>query len=136
MECVWSGSLGSDTYLNLAPVENNVVLYPDLIKVKVDLSSGNILGWEASTFYTNHRSRALETPSVSKAASENRIPDGFKILETRLALSPLDYNREVLTNEVKAFKEGATYYFYFNAQTGNLENILKVVKTENGNLMM
>lgn len=136
MECVWSGSLGSDTYLNLAPVENNVVLYPDLIKVKVDLSSGNILGWEASTFYTNHRSRALETPSVSKASSENRIPDGFKILETRLALSPLDFNREVLTNEVKAFKEGATYYFYFNAQTGNLENILKVVKTENGNLMM
>ena len=136
MECVWSGSLGSDTYLNLAPVENGIVLYPDLIKVKIDLSSGNVLGWEASPFYTNHRERNLSHPNVSKKASENRVPDDFKIIETRLALSPLDFNREVLTNEVKATKEGSTFYFYFNAETGNLENILKVVKTENGNLMM
>lgn len=136
MECVWSGSLGSDTYINLAPVEDGIVLYPDLIKVKIDLSSGNVLGWEASLFYTNHRERNLSQPNVSKKASENRIPDDFKIVEMRLALSPLDFNREVLTNEVKATKEGSTFYFYFNAETGNLENILKVVKTENGNLMM
>lgn len=136
MECVWSGSLGNESYLNLAPVENGVVLYPDLIKVKVDLSSGNVLGWEATPFYTNHTERNLPTASVSKTTSENRVPNDFKIVETRLALSPLDFNREVLTNEVKATKEGATFYFYFNAETGSLENILKVVKTENGNLMM
>lgn len=136
MECVWSDVVGNDTYLNLAPVEDNIILYPDLIKVKVDLATGNILGWEATSYYTNHVERNLPSPSYSKAEAKAKISNDFKIVSSRLALSPLEYNREVLTYEFECEKAGATYYFYFNAENGNLENILKVIKTDNGNLLM
>ena len=51
-------------------------------------------------------------------------------------LSPLDYNREVVCIEIEALDNESTYYFYFNAQTGDVENVLKVIKTDNGNLLM
>lgn len=136
MQCVWTQTIGGNCYVNLAPVENNVILYPDLIKVKVDLENGNVAGWEATNFYTNHINRNLPTPSVSASEVESEIDESFEIVSNKLALSPLDYNREVLTREVKCSKEGATYYFYFNAQEGNLENVLKVVSTNNGDLLM
>ena len=136
MECVWSDLVGNDTYLNLAPVVNNIVYYPDLIKVKVDLGTGEILGWEATSYYTNHVEREIKSPTVTKDSVKNKISDTFKILSSHLTLSPLEYNREVLTYEFKCTKKGATYYFYYNAYDGNLENILKVIETENGNLLM
>ena len=136
MECVWNDVYESDVYLNLAPVENNVILYPDLIKVKVDLASGNILGWEATSYYTNHTNRNLQQPKISKAEVKKNISSDFEIISFKLALSPLEYNREVLTYEFKCTKGGATYYFYYNAIDGTLENILKVIETDNGNLLM
>ena len=135
MECVWSDFAQGDIYLNLAPVKDEIVLYPDLIKVKVDLGTGNILGWEASSYYTNHVKRYLKSPNISKAVAEKQIESGFEIVETRLALSPIEY-KEVLTFEVECTKNDDTYYFYYNAYDGNLENILKVIETDNGNLLM
>ena len=135
MECVWSDFAQGDVYLNLAPVKDEIVLYPDLIKVKVDLGTGNILGWEASSYYTNHIKRYLNNPTISKAEAEKQIKSGFEILESRLTLSPIEY-KEILTYEVKCTKESGTYYFYFNAYDGTLENILKVIETDNGNLLM
>jgi germination protein YpeB len=136
MKCVWSDVVQNDAYINLAPVINNVIYYPDLIKVKVDLSTGNIVGWEATTYYTNHVNRTLPNASYSSASARSKIGSDFVIEGEKLALSPLDYNREVLTHEFKCHKDGDTYYFYINAQTGAQENILKVIKTDNGNLLM
>ena len=136
MECVWSDLVGNDTYLNLAPVINNIIYYPDLIKVKVDLGTGEILGWEATSYYTNHVDRELKKPTITKNQARNNISSDFKVLSSRLALSPLEYNREILTYEFKCSKNGAIYYFYYNAYDGTLENILKVIQTENGSLLM
>ena len=136
MKCVWSAQARGDIYLNLAPVENGIILYPDLIKVKVDMATGNVLGWEATPYYTNHTSRSLPTATYSKAMAKSKISSDFKIISSAVALSPLDYNREVLTYEFKCTKNGETYYFYYNAESGQEENILKVVHTENGNLLM
>ncbi len=136
MKCVWSAKARGDIYLNLAPVENGIILYPDLIKVKVDLASGNVLGWEASPYYTNHTSRSLSKATYSKSSAQAKIDSNFKVLSSALALSPLEFNREVLTYEFKCTKNGETYYFYYNAQNGAEENILKVIETENGDLLM
>ena len=68
--------------------------------------------------------------------AKSKISSDFKIISSAVALSPLDYNREVLTYEFKCTKNGETYYFYYNAESGQEENILKVVHTENGNLLM
>ena len=54
----------------------------------------------------------------------------------RWVLSPLDYNREVVCMEVEANGEDGKYYFFFNGASGELENVQKVIETDNGNLLM
>lgn len=136
MKCVWTDKLENDVYLNLAPVINNVVIYPDLIKVKVDLATGQIIGYEATTYYTNHTERNLSSAKISKQQAQNQIEDKYQIESIRLALSPIEYKGEILTYEFKCRFQGATYYIYINAEIGAEENILKVVETTSGDLLM
>lgn len=129
---VWSEELNNQAYFNIAPKESGIILYPDLIKVKVDLEYGNVIGYDAISYYTNHTDRKLG----SAADVSVTLPSGFRMVNKRLVLAPLDYNREVLCYEYQCEKDGITYYFYFNAKTGEEENILKVVETTDSSKLM
>ena len=131
-EVVWQEELNNQAYFNLAPVIGDVIIYPELVKVKVDMEHGNVIGYDAITYFTNHTSRNLSGANDISVT----LPTGFTLKEKRLVLAPLDYNREVLCYEYRAEKEGITYYFYFNAKTGKEENILKVVETSDSSKLM
>ena len=131
-EIVWSEELNNQAYFNITPKENGIILYPDLVKVKVDLEYGNVIGYDAISYYTNHTDRILGSASDVTVS----LPSGFTVITKRLVLAPLDYNREVLCYEYQCEKEGITYYFYFNAKTGEEENILKVVETTDSSKLM
>lgn len=133
---VWSDQLYEDLYLNIAPVQNGIILYPDLVKVKINLVTGTVVGYDATSYFTNHTARTLNQGILTKEDAESKVSSAFTIVQTRKALTPLDYNREVVCYEVEATKDENTYYFYFNVENGNTENILKVIKTDNGNLLM
>ncbi len=135
-DCVWSDVVSNDAYINLAPLQDKIVLYPDLIKVKVDLKSGEIIGYSASSFYTNHTTRQLQTAVFEKTLADKKIPEGFTIEMSRLCLAPLDINEEKLCYEYKCLKNDETYYVYINAIDGTTENILKVIQTLDGNKLM
>ena len=117
-------------------VVNNIVLYPDLIKVKIDMISGTVVGYDATAYFTNHVERTLSKGNLSLSGAKDKVSKDYQIDNTRYVLTPLDYNREVVCVEVKATKDDNTYYFYYTVQDGSLENILKVIKTDNGNLLM
>ena len=136
MQCVWSDIVSSDAYINLAPVKNNIILYPDLIKVKVDLATGTVIGYESSSYYINHIERNLPSASITAQEANEKVPNEYNINETRLVLAPLQYQKEVLCYEVICNKDNETYYIYFNAMTGEMENILKTIETDNGNLLL
>ncbi len=135
-KCVWSDVVGADAYINLAPLQDGIILYPDLVKVKVDLASGIVVGFEASSYYTNHTKRNINNASLDVDSAKEVVPNDLYIKETRLCLAPLEYNREILCYENICTNDGATYYVYVNALNGEIENILKVVNTNNGNLLM
>lgn len=136
VEVVWSDIVGDNAFINLAPVENNAIIYPDLIKVKVDLSKGDVLGYEATGYYTNHTQRNIPTPSFGVDKAKAKLPKKFIIEQHKLALIPLDYGKEILCHEFACTSGGDIYYIYINAQNGAEENILKVIQTDNGNLLM
>ena len=135
-EVVWSDSIENDFYLNIAPKSNGIILYPDLVKVKVNLTSSTIVGYDATTYFTNHVKRTLNKGTLSLDDAKGKVPSNYQIVNARTVLSPLDYNREVVCIEVEADYQNDTYYFYFNAENGDVENVLKVIKTDNGNLLM
>ena len=135
-KCVWSDTLNNEAYFNIAPVQNGVILYPDLVKVKMDLSSATVIGYDASTYFTNHTQRLLPKATISESDAKSVLPNGYNFESGRLVLAPLEYSREVLCYEFVGESEGETYYFYINAQTGKEENILKVINTTDGSKLM
>lgn len=136
MKVVWSDVVGDDAFINLAPVIDGVIIYPDLVKVKVDLAKGDVLGFEASSYYMNHVNRKILPTRITESVAKAKIYSGLYVKDSRLALIPLEYGEEVLCYEFICSMNGNTYYVYINAVNGTEENILKVIQTDNGNLLM
>lgn len=135
-QIVWKDGLENCMYYNLAPMQGNIVLYPDLVKVKVDLGSGTVIGYDATSYFMNHTDRNLSTPKLSPSAFKDKLPSQVIVKSMRTVLAPIDYNKEIICFEYECEKNGATYYFYLNATTGEEENVLKVVKTADGNKLL
>ena len=135
-QVVWSDSIKGDVYFNIAPIQNGIILYPDLVKVKINMATGTIVGYDATSYFTNHTNRVLTKGSLTKSQAVGYLHSTFEIINSRWVLSPLDYNREVVCMEVEANGEDGKYYFFFNGETGELENVQKVIETDNGNLIM
>ncbi|MBR7091537.1 MAG: germination protein YpeB [Clostridia bacterium] len=136
MKAVWSTSSNNFAYVNLTPVQNDIILYPDLIKVKISQSSGKIVGWEAKSWAYNHTQRNNLTPSIDLAKATMSVASNMDIRSTRLCVIPGNYVGELLAYEFMCAYSGATYYIYIDATTGQQCNVLKVIETDDGNLLM
>jgi germination protein YpeB len=135
MECVWSDVVAKDAYFNFAPVVNGVIIYPDLVKVKVDLAHGEVVGFEAKSYYTNHQDRSIGNFAISAEQARKQVKNGYVIKQNSKALAPIDFE-EVLCWEFETLNNGNIYYFYVDAQTGQLVNVLRVIKTNDGSKLM
>lgn len=135
MKSVWIESSKGICYINLAPVINNVIYYPDLIKVKVDMGSGKVVGYEAQNYTYNHEDRGALSASVGATDARELVNADVTILSQKLALIPLEYGGEVLCYEFACEYSDSAYYIYINAKTGLEEKVLKVISTAEGDLL-
>lgn len=136
LEVVWSTLSNGFVYANLAPIQDGVVLYPDEIKVKISSSSGEIVGWEAKSWAYNHVLRECLTPTILKDEARKSVSKAMDIRTEKLVVAPNEFAGETLCWEFMCIYDGGTYYVYVNATTGAQLNILKVVETDDGNLLM
>ncbi len=136
LQAVWSTTSNGFAYINLTPVINNVIIYPDLIKVKVSQDNGAVIGWEAKSWAYNHTERTNLNPQIDEITARKSVTSDMDVRTTKLALTPNEYVGETLCYEFMCINEGSTYYIYVDAKTGLQTNILKIVETDNGNLLM
>lgn len=136
MKVNWSEENDNFVYFNLAPVIDNVIYYPDLIKVKVNMEDGAIEGVETTTYYYNHITRNLPTITVSESTARANISDLLTIEKINLALIPKEYLEEVLCYEIITTYNNTKYYVYVNCTTGKEEQILKEVQTDYGMVLI
>jgi len=122
--------------INLAPVEQGVVLYPDLIKVWIDISTGEAVGLDANNYLMSHKARDLKEPRLDAAAAREKVTPSLIISGTRLALIPLETGEEKLCWEFTGKIEDRDYIIYINAETGQEEDILMIQHTNDGELVM
>lgn len=135
MYSVWYQRSGNILYVNLAPIVNHVIYYSDLIKVKVDLSLGLVVGWEATNYATNHVPRDYSN-SISLNSAESKVNDLLTIVERNYCIVPDKFVGEIDAYEFICQWQDYTYYVYIDSNTGEEINILRVIKTSNGNLLM
>ena len=118
--------------VNFAYKQGDTVCYSDLIKVKVALDNGEILGMEAHGYMMNHKHRRLDSPRLSSDEAKSRVNKHLKVDATTVALIPKDSKREVLCYEFKGNHSGRNFLVYINAQTGMEEQILMLIESEEG----
>lgn len=120
--------------INYAYVQDDVIMYPDLIKVKVALDNGEILGIETTGYLNSHTKRKLSSPKVSVEQAKNSLNKDLNIESQELAVIPTEWKTEVLCWEFEGNIDGLDFIVYVNAETGKEEDILIITNTPNGTL--
>ena len=122
--------------INYAYNQNGVIIYPDLIKVKVALDNGEILGFESTGYLNNHTERIIDKNVISKDQAKKTLNKNLNIKSENLAIIPTEYKTEILCYEFKGTVENREFIVYINAKTGEEEDILVIYNTPNGVLTM
>lgn len=132
---VWDLELNNVIYINLAPIYDGVIYYPDLIKVKIDKTSGVIIGWEAQNYAYNHVEREDFPNGIGILIGEQLLNNKLTVIERNYSVIPNEFSGESYAYEYICSWDEYTYYIYLDAITGEELNILRVVKTTNGDLL-
>ena len=124
--------IGNMAIINYAAIQDDIIIYPDLVKVKVALDTGDILSVEAQGYTFNHRVREDITPSISIEEAKLKINKDINIMSEQLSIIPTDSKNEVLVYEFKGKIEDREFLVYVNAKTGLEEKILIILDTPGG----
>ena len=73
--------------INYAWTQDDVVMYPDLIKVKVALDNGEILGIESTGYLNNHTKRDLSKVKITKEDAKKLLSNDLDIGSEGLAVT-------------------------------------------------
>ena len=121
-------------YMQNSANNQQVIIYPDLIKVKVALDDGSVLGIETSGYLNSHTTRNLPTNIITKEKAKEVLNKDLQIESENLAIIPTKWNTEVFCWEFKGKVEDNEFLVYINAETGKEEEILVIVNTADGTL--
>ena len=122
--------------INYAATQNDVVLYPDLIKVKVALDNGEVLGVETTGYLNNHTIRDLSNIKITVEEAKASLNSNLEIESQGLAVIPTEWKSEILCYEFKGKVDDKEFLVYINAENGREEDILIITDTQNGTLVM
>ena len=120
--------------INYAYKQSDVVMYADLIKVKVALDDGEIIGLETTGYLNSHYERNIPTEKFSIETARKKLTNNAQITSEGLAMIPTEWKTEKFCYEFKGTIEDIQFIVYINAETGEEEDILIITNTPNGTL--
>ncbi len=120
--------------INYAYSQDGVIIYPDLIKVKVALDNGEVLGIETSGYLNNHEERNLPEIKISKDEAKKTLNKDLQIESEGLAIIPTEWQSEIYCYEFKGKVDDSEFLVYINCENGREEDILIIKDTPNGTL--
>lgn len=119
--------------VSFAAVQDDVVLYPDLVKVQVRMDTGAVVGLEANSYWMNHVTRERLHPVLEEAEARALVSDRLDISASRLCVIPVDDGlgagrTELLCWEFDGVWNDNRYLVYIDAETGEEAEVLKVIE--------
>ena len=126
--------LGNVVTVNYAYEYEGIVVYPDLIKVKIALDNGEILGMETDGYLNSHTSREFGEVKLTLDEARENLNQDLEILEEGVAIIPTEWKTEILCYEFKGTVEDREFLVYINCETGEEEDILVILDTPGGTL--
>ena len=120
--------------VNYAYKQNDVIMYADLIKVKISLDDGEILGIDSTGYLNNHFERNIPKTKITVEEAKKNLTEKAEIKSSGLAMIPTEWKTEKFCYEFKGKIEDIDFIAYINAETGEEEDILIITNTPNGTL--
>lgn len=136
MKGVYACVTNSVLYVNMCYVKDDVIYYPDMVKIKVSLDDGKIVGFEGLNYIYNHTERQLDSPEITEGEVRNMDFGGLNIASVRLALIPMDNGKETLTYEVFGTVDSFEFYIFIDAATGDELKVMQIIDSDEGELLM
>ena len=121
--------------VNCAYTQDGVIAYPDLIKVKVALDNGEIMGIETTGYLNNHTQRNVSNVKISGEEAKKNLNKNLQIETQRLAIIPTEWQTEILCYEFKGKVDDKEFLVYINAENGREEDILIITNTGEGTVV-
>ena len=122
--------------INYAATQDNVTLYSDLIKVKVALDNGEILGVETTGYLNNHTIRNFTKPKITVDEAKSKLNKNLQLESEGLAMIPTEWKTEIFCYEFKGKVDDREFLVYINVENGREEDILIITDTPNGTLVI
>lgn len=132
---VWYSNYYGNIFINFVYEDNNTIYYNDMVKVKVSTTTGEVVAFEGLAYAYNHKERDIPEPIITEEDAKNKVSTDLNVESVRLALAPKGQS-EVLTYEVFGTANGKKYFVYVDAVTGDEINILCVIDSDQGDLLM
>jgi len=129
----WQQAAGLVTFSFVA-AQDGVLLYPDMIKVQVSMNSGQVVGYEARGYLSNHRMRALGPPILGEDAAAVLLSEELAVERVRLCVIPLALGEAYCYEFTATLPDGEKYLIYLDAGTGAEKDVFKVIEDNNGQL--
>lgn len=136
MQATYAQYYGGCALINCAAVQDDAILYNDLVKVWIDRETLEIVGVDARNWLFSHTERTLETPEVTMEDAEAMLSGNLTVENRALALIPLTPEREVLCYEFKCTRDTTEYIVYINVVTGDEEQIFQIINSEDGQMVI
>lgn len=119
--------------VNFAASQDDVILYPDLVKVSVNLSNGEIMSFDATGYIYNHQKRENLNATISRAQAEATLNGSLEIIDTQLCVIPTDWQTEKYCYEIHCkTDEEQELLVYVDCETGEEDNILILLYSDGG----
>lgn len=136
MKPVWSNLANNVYTINFAFDLDGIIVYSDIVKVRVCAETGMVIGLEATAYYTNHTERVIDSPAISEEQAKAKVSSNIEIETCRLSLVPIGEKSEKLCYEISGNYDGSLYYVYIDAKSGRQIEMFKVIEGTEGKLLM
>lgn len=120
--------------INYAYEQNGYIVFPDLVKVKIALDNGEILGFESRGYIMNHTFRSIPEPKITKEQALSNVNEGLKVKDVTMAIIPLESGNEACCYQIKGVVSDKHFLIYVNTQTGYTEDVQILLETQGGTL--
>lgn len=126
-ESVQYDNIGLFTFLTRL---NDVMIYPEAIRIKVALDDGSVIGFSAEEYIGTHKQRELPKPKITEQDAREYINKNVKIMDSRMALINDSSGEDVLCYEFIGTLDDDTYRIFINAIDGEEEYVEQLQNVE------
>lgn len=121
--------------INFAFMQDDTMIYPDLIKVGIALDNGEVLSFDARGFIVNHRTRELAFGAEDQARAA--VSNLLTIESMKKCVIPTGGLGELSAYEYKCkAADGNDILVYINATNYREEQLLMLLVSDNGTLTL